>query len=163
MVDAVTTTPPAEEELRPLDSRVRTLWWISGAVGACAVVAVAIGVTLVLGGVVAVVAWVVAAVAVINAIVVPPVRYARWRYAVRDDDLWIREGVLWVTTTVVPFSRLQFVDTRQGPLDRMLGLASLQLYTAALGAQTTIPGLALAEAEQLRERLGDVDPDVVST
>ncbi len=127
------------------------------------VVAVAVVLAVVVGGVVAVAAGLVAVLAVIQAAVVPPLRYRRWRYAVRAEDVWIREGLWWVTTTVVPFSRLQFVDTQQGPLDRALGLASLQLYTAALGARTTIPGLAVAEAEQLRERLADVDPDVVST
>lgn len=157
------TTPPVEDELRPLDPRVRTLWWLSSAVGAVGVLAVAAGATLTVGGPIAAAGWAVAAVVVVSSIVTPPLRYARWRYAVRADDIWIREGVLWVTTTVVPFSRLQFVDTRQGPLDRALGLASLQLYTAALGAQTTIPGLAVAEAERLRERLADVDPDVIST
>ena len=157
------TTPPAEDELHPLDPRVRTVWWVSGAVGALAMSTVAAGMTFVVGWPISAIGWALAGVMVISAVVVPPLRYARWRYTVRDDDIWIREGVVWVTTTVVPFSRLQFVDTRQGPLDRVLGLASLQLYTAALGAQTTIPGLAIAEAERLRERLADVDPDVVST
>ena len=63
---------------------------------------------------------------------------------------------------MIPFSRLQFVDTRQGPLDRMLGLSSLVLHTAAVGSSTSIPGLPTPEAEGLRQRLADVDPDIIS-
>ncbi len=158
-----TPPPPREDELRPLDRRVRVLWWVSGAIGLIPFLLAAIAATVAVGGVAAAVLWAVTLLMAVSAALGPVLRYARWRYVVREDDVWVREGVLWVTTTVVPFSRLQFVDTRQGPLDRALGLASLQMYTAALGARTTIPGLAVADAERLRERLADVDPDVVST
>lgn len=159
----MTSTAPADADLRPLDPRVRTLWWIRAAIVAGLLVMAAAVVAITVGGLLAVIGGIVAVVACVLAGAVPPIRYRRWAYLVRDDDMWTREGVWWVTTTVVPFSRLQFVDTKQGPLERALGLASLELYTAALGARTTIPGLAVAEAEALRERLGQVDPDVVST
>lgn len=162
MLGAVSATPLDDADLRPLDPRVRTLWWISGAIGLLPLV-VAAGVIIVLfDGLLSVLAPLVVLAAVVGAAVGPPLRYARWRYAVRADDVWVRQGVVWVTVTVVPFSRLQFVDTRQGPLDRALGLASLVLHTAAIGSSTTIPGLRVTEAERLRERLADVDPDVVS-
>ncbi|WP_370327234.1 PH domain-containing protein [Euzebya sp.] len=156
------TSPPADTDLRPLDPRVRTVWWISGAISAGIVVIAAVVVALLVPSPGGWIAGGIALVAVVSAALVPPLRYSRWRYAVRDDDIWVRQGIVWRTTTVVPFSRLQFVDTSQGPFDRWLGLASLVLHTAAVGSETTIPGLAEGEAEQLRERLADVDPDVVS-
>lgn len=153
---------PAEQDLRPLDPRVRTLWLIEGGVRTVVLVVVA-GVALAVApDVVGRVAVGLALLSLATAVLLPPIRYRRWRWTVRADDIWVQQGLLWVTTTVVPFSRLQFVDTRHGPLERALGLASLQLHTAALGSMTVIPGLPREEAEALRERLADVDPDVIS-
>jgi membrane protein YdbS with pleckstrin-like domain len=93
---------------------------------------------------------------------VPVVRYRRWAYTLRDDDLWIRSGLLWVTVSVIPLYRLQFVDTRQGPLDRLLGLAQLVVHTAAPGTSGRLPGLDSAEAETLREQLAEHQPDAAA-
>jgi membrane protein YdbS with pleckstrin-like domain len=86
----------------------------------------------------------------------PKVRYWRWRYALGEENLEIRHGVLWTTVTVIPYARLQFVDTRQGPLERLLGLASLVVHTAAVGTSGTLPGLAAETAAELRQRLAAV-------
>ena len=154
--------------LRPLHPRVRLLWWAQGAMTVLVLTAVALVVDLVvlerlsprpvpamvLPGVVLVAGGLLAS-------AVPPLRYRRWRYALRPGDLWIRYGVAWVTVSVIPFSRLQFVDTRQGPLERLFGVASLVVHTAAPGTSGTLPGLDSGEAERLRERLAEVEVDRV--
>ena len=72
----------------------------------------------------------------------------------RDEDVLIRQGVFWHTTSLVPHSRIQHVDTLRGPLERWLGLARVVIYTAGTrGARLTIPALAAEEAEALRDRL----------
>lgn len=152
--------------LRPLDRRVRTRWWLEAAVAAVAVVAATAVVDLALlpalsadlppRGLLTVAVGVVAATL---AGVVPVLRYRSWRYAVRPTDLWLRSGVLVERVSVIPLSRLQFVDTRQGPLDRMLGLARLVVHTAALGTAGTLPGLDASEAERLREQLARAGGD----
>jgi len=53
----------------------------------------------------------------------------------------------------VPYGRMQYVDVTAGPLDRRLGLAKVVLHTAAAASDAAIPGLPLAEAERLRDRL----------
>lgn len=156
--------PDAAADLVPLDPRVRWAWWVSASIAVVPVAAVA-AVLLVVVPVPVIARGVVAAVAlatVLAAAVVPAVRYRRWRYALRDRDLWIRKGVLWVTVSVIPYQRLQFVDTRQGPLDRAFGLAQLVVHTAALGTSGRLPGLDAEEAERLRERLAAVEPDVAT-
>ena len=55
--------------------------------------------------------------------------------------------------TVVPFIRVQNTDTRQGPLLRMMGLASVTISTAA--GSMEIPGLPAAEAETLRDQAAE--------
>lgn len=87
-------------------------------------------------------------------VLVPPLRYRAWRYALREADLYLRHGVLFRTTSIVPLARIQHVDTRHGPLDRWLGLSTLVVFTAGTrGAIVAIPGLAAATAESLRDRL----------
>ncbi len=153
-------------EARRLDPRVRTVWWISGLLWALAASAAAVLAdhpavaerlffTLSPG-------WLPATVGVLSftmALVLPPIRYRRWRYMLRERDLWIRRGIVWVTVSVIPYVRLQFVDTEQGPLERVLGLASLVVHTAAPGTSGMIPGLDLATAEELRERLAALEDD----
>ncbi|MDQ3707837.1 MAG: PH domain-containing protein [Actinomycetota bacterium] len=152
---------PAAEPLLPLDPRVRRLWWTTAALGAIPVVIAAVlidaftGVPLPAGLLPSVVT--VAAVAIAWGL--PVLRFNRWRYALRADDLWLRRGVLWTTTSVIPYARLQFVDTKQGPLDRLFGLAQLVVYTAAVGTSGHLPGLSADDAERLREQLTDVEDD----
>jgi uncharacterized membrane protein YdbT with pleckstrin-like domain len=52
-----------------------------------------------------------------------------------------------------PHGRMQFVDVTAGPLERLLGLATVQLHTAAAASDARIPGLTAAEAARLRDRL----------
>ena len=51
-------------------------------------------------------------------------------YAERDDDLLVRKGILFRSLVVVPYGRMQYVDVSAGPLDRKLGIATVQLHTA---------------------------------
>ena len=80
-------------------------------------------------------------------------RYRSWGYAERSDDLLVRRGVLVRRLSVVPYGRMQFVDVTAGPVDRLFGLASVQLHTAAAATDARIPGLPADEAERLRDRL----------
>lgn len=96
-----------------------------------------------------------AAAAFAIAMVVPPLRYRRWRYEIRSDDLYFSRGALWLVRSLVPFDRIQYVETRQGPLDRIFDLHQLVVYTGA-GRAGTIPGLESDEAQRLRDQLSKV-------
>jgi uncharacterized protein len=80
-------------------------------------------------------------------------RYSAWGYAERVDDLFVRRGVMIQRLTVVPYGRMQFIDVTAGPVDRLFGLATLELRTAAAKTDARIPGLDRAEAQRLRDRL----------
>jgi membrane protein YdbS with pleckstrin-like domain len=80
-------------------------------------------------------------------------RYRSWRYAERADDLLVARGVMIRRMTVVPYGRMQFVDVTAGPVDRLFGLATVQLHTAAAATDAKIPGLTSAEAQRLRDQL----------
>lgn len=74
-------------------------------------------------------------------------------YVEREGDLLLRKGVMFRSLVVVPYGRMQYVDVTAGPLGRALGIASVQLHTAAPGTDATIDGLEPAEAARLRDRL----------
>lgn len=91
------------------------------------------------------------------ALIAPGARYRRWEYAARESDLVLRRGVLVRTVSLVPYSRIQHVDTRRGPIERTLGLASVVVYTAgSVGAALVIPGLDAERADALRDRLANL-------
>lgn len=76
-----------------------------------------------------------------------------WGWARRDADLCITHGLWHRSLLVVPFGRMQVVKVSSGPLQRKFGLATVQLVTAAALSGAEIPGLPLAEAQELRDLL----------
>ncbi|OAQ53908.1 hypothetical protein HTG_06465 [Natrinema mahii] len=98
-----------------------------------------------------------AAIAVVLAVlrlVVAWLRYGVWRFELRDDDLYIERGVFTRVRTVVPYVRVQHVDSRRSPLERTTGLATVVVYTAgSRSSDVAIPGLTPARADALQESL----------
>jgi uncharacterized protein len=81
---------------------------------------------------------------------------ARWGYVETAEELAVTRGSLFRRLVVVPYGRMQYVDVQAGPLDQLLGLATVQLHTASPGTSATIPGLLPAEAARLRDRLTEM-------
>jgi membrane protein YdbS with pleckstrin-like domain len=149
-------TPPA----RPLDPRAVTLWRLQRLVrfglftlpfsivlgtGAGVLLGPAAGAALGAG-------W--AALGLLTLAAWPPLEYRHYRYDVREHDLLVQHGVLFRRWSSIPLNRIQHVDTRQGPLERMLGLSRLLVYTASgVSADGSVPGLAAEAAEALRDEL----------
>lgn len=143
--------------MESLNPRVR-LAWVAGALVPGAVIFVAGLIAERVGAPVSPAAAAALAVAVIAlGLVAVFVRYRVWRFEVRDDSLYLVRGVLTRVDTSVPYVRVQHVDTRRGPIERALGLASVVVYTAgSRGADITVPGLTPARASELRERLREL-------
>lgn len=80
-------------------------------------------------------------------------RVRSWGYAEREDDVLVTSGLLFRRLVVVPYGRMQLVDLKAGPLDRALGITTLQLHTAAATTDASIPGLTPDIAAGLRDRL----------
>ena len=93
------------------------------------------------------------AVIAIVAVALTPRRVRAIGYRMREDDLLFRRGILFSRVVAVPYGRMQLVDINRGPIARAFGLAELKLVTAAAATAVTLPGLANADAEQLRDRL----------
>ncbi len=74
-------------------------------------------------------------------------------YELRDDDLLFRRGLLFQRFVSVPYGRMQLIDITRGPLSRAFGLSDLHFVTAAASSGVAIPGLLVADADELRDRL----------
>jgi membrane protein YdbS with pleckstrin-like domain len=86
--------------------------------------------------------------------VVPGLRWRRWRYEIRPDEVDLQRGIFWISRTLVPLARIQHVDTRQGPLQRRFGLSTVVFYTAA--GPNQIPELSTLVAERVRDRIAEL-------
>lgn len=85
--------------------------------------------------------------------------YARARYGVDAIGVRVCTGVWFRSGVVVPRDRIQYVDLKQGPLQRSLGLATLCLHTAGqLHPVVELVGLSPETATALRERLAVAAP-----
>jgi uncharacterized protein len=147
--------PPPQGEARwhRLDPAVRMLWRVGAVFWAAFLTVAALALLLALDQPLR---WAlpVAVLALLHAAVVPGKRYEHFRYQVGDVELRIARGWLWRSTSVVLHSRVQHVDTRQGPVENLLGLATVVVFTAgSVGAMVAIPGLPHEDAEALRDRL----------
>ena len=80
-------------------------------------------------------------------------RVRSFGYAERGDDLLVTSGIMFRRLVIVPYGRMQLVDVTAGPIDRWLGITTLQLHTAAATTDASIPGLEPDVAAALRDRL----------
>jgi uncharacterized protein len=148
---------PAER----LDPRAITVWRITGTLNMLPLLVGASFAALALSrfggkslffGALPVLAVLALSVAVVG--VVPGLRWRRWRYEIRPDEVDLQRGIFWISRTLVPLARIQHVDTRQGPLQRRFGLSTVVFYTAA--GPNQIPELSTLVAERVRDRIAEL-------
>lgn len=139
--------------MHPLDPAIRTVWRVGAALWAL-FLTVAAGIALASAEQPLRYALLAAGLGLLYAVVVPGKRYEHFGYHVGEVELRVRRGWLWRTTSVVLHARVQHVDTKQGPLENLLGLSTVVVFTAgSVGAMVDIPGLPKEDAEALRDRL----------
>ena len=84
----------------------------------------------------------------------PLLTYKKKKYAFRKHDVLYKKGLIFKSTNIVPYIRLQHVVIKQGWYAKRLGLAVLELHTAANDSvDVAIPGLTLEEAERWKSFL----------
>ncbi|WP_252311842.1 PH domain-containing protein [Sinobaca sp. H24] len=81
----------------------------------------------------------------------PAMTWKRWRYEVYEKEVELRRGVVITKHTLIPMSRIQHVDTAQGPLYKKYGLSALTISTAA--GIHEIPALAEEVGQDLRDHI----------
>jgi uncharacterized protein len=84
-------------------------------------------------------------------VIVPELRWRKWRYTVAESEIDLMRGVLIIRRTLIPVNRIQHVDTRQGPVMRYFGLSSVTISTAATTHE--IPALDDETADTVRNHI----------
>ncbi|AEF41809.1 Bacterial membrane flanked domain protein [Hoyosella subflava DQS3-9A1] len=72
---------------------------------------------------------------------VPIWRYHVHRWEISDEAVYTRQGWFVQERRIAPISRVQTVDTTRGPIDRLLGLATVTVTTASSAGAVTITAL----------------------
>ncbi|PFA68645.1 hypothetical protein CN378_06360 [Bacillus sp. AFS015802] len=84
----------------------------------------------------------------------PQIKWKRWRYEVREQEIELQRGIFIVKRTLVPMVRVQHVDTVQGPILKRYGLSTITISTAATVHE--IPALNMEEADELRNSISQL-------
>ena len=86
-----------------------------------------------------------------GAVGLPKLRWSRWRWDIGDEGIDIQHGTFAIRRTLVPWIRVQHVDTRRGLFEQAFALSTVVVHTAA--GSHTIPLLPAQEADELRTRI----------
>jgi len=96
------------------------------------------------------------AVAATHVLVVPQWRYRVHRWEISADAVYTKTGWFTQERRIAPISRVQTVDTERGPLDRMLGLATVTVTTASSAGAVTITALDREVADRTVAQLTEI-------
>jgi len=148
-----TSPPPGADEDRMLEQRIVLVWRLA-LLPALIPPAVAFGFLL---SVLTIPGWMLGlpAAALLATIVGPlqTLRWRRWSWRLTDQAIELRFGVLTRRHIVVPHFRVQQIDVLEGPIERLLGLATLTVTTASAGGSVSLPGLPTATAPSVRREM----------
>ncbi|QNU68416.1 PH domain-containing protein [Ruminiclostridium herbifermentans] len=81
----------------------------------------------------------------------PAIEYRQWGYIISDDRVEIRHGIFLIKITVIPIVRIQHITISQGPINRRLGISTINVHTAS--GVFAIEGISSEEASAMAEML----------
>jgi uncharacterized protein len=97
--------------------------------------------------------WLAIPLGVVLVAVEPLWRYRVHRWEVTQDAVYTLEGWLVRTWRIVPIARIQTVDTTRGPVQQLLGLATVTVRTASHAGSTDVQHLDAAIADTVAHDL----------
>jgi uncharacterized protein len=139
------------EPTNTLPDGVRTMWLCEDAISVLVTLGLAFGIA---AAVDVLMPWLPLAAAVAglaHLVLVPRERHRRYRWELHEEELDLLEGVLQVTRTIVPITRIQHVSVERNGWTSLFDVVRLNVHTAA--GKTTIPGLAPASAATVRDEI----------
>ncbi|MFH8978139.1 PH domain-containing protein [Streptomyces sp. NPDC017890] len=90
---------------------------------------------------------------VLYVVIAPRRRYRVHRWETTDEAVYTSSGWLWRIARIAPMSRIQTVDTARGPLQQLLGLATVVVTTASAAGPVRIHGLDHERAKAVADHL----------
>jgi membrane protein YdbS with pleckstrin-like domain len=148
--------PVLREPANRVSPRAVPFWRVSALIGdAVTVVAALVAYVVVpdVPGWTIVLVLLLGAAAAAHVVLMPRIRYSVHRWEVTDTAVHTREGWIGRQTRIAPISRVQTVDSRQGALMRLFGLASITVTTASAAGPITVDCLDADTAREVVARL----------
>lgn len=85
-------------------------------------------------------------------VVIKPIYLQKtWRYEIDEQHVQIKHGLFSRHHLIVPMTKVEYVNTNQGPLLRRYGLSTITIGTIASSHE--IPTIPEAEAKELRNKI----------
>ncbi len=131
-------------------------WTVTALVGDAVLVGAAVVAWLVVPGVpdwAGLLVLLVGLAAVAHVALMPRIRFRVHRWEVTDTAVHTREGWIGRQSRIAPISRVQTVDSRQGAVMRLFGLASITVTTASAAGPITVDCLDDETARRVVARL----------
>ena len=147
-------------KMNKLDKCVLKLWYIRAAIGALALVGVAVSVLVILlstgasGNVMLTVSLSVGIPVVLLLcviLIIPALRYKMYAWGYDDKRIVVKQGVIFRQRVVIPVCQIQDLHRTQGPIMMMLKLSDVTISTA--GSNFDISTLTTDEADRLIDAL----------
>lgn len=147
-------------KMNKLNKNVLKLWYIRAAIGALALVGVAVSalvILLVTGAPANVVLAVSLGVGIpvllllCVTLILPALRYRMYAWGYDDKRIIVKQGVIFRQRVVIPVCQIQDLHRTQGPIMMMLGLGGVTISTA--GSNFDISTLTTEEADRLIDAL----------
>ncbi len=93
--------------------------------------------------------------------------YERYLFSIAEDAILINRGILWKRSVTIPYERIQHVSVNRGPIEILLGIYIVNVFTAgtsSFGGSIGPPGMfgqfaaegyipGIADGEGLKETL----------
>ena len=149
-------TPVLRAPTHQVSERAIPFWTVSALLGDALLVLGAVIAWVVIPGVpgwVGILVLLLAVAAVVHVLVMPRIRFRVHRWEVTDTAVHTRAGWIGRESRIAPISRVQTVDSRQGAVQRMFGLASITVTTASAAGPITIDCLDQHVARDVVARL----------
>ena len=143
-------------KMNKLDNSVLKLWYIRAAIGALALVGIAVGILVILlvteaSGNVILTASLSAGIPILLilciTLIMPALRYKMYAWGYDDKRIVVKQGVIFRQRVVIPVCQIQDLHRTQGPLMMMLKLSGVTISTA--GSNFDISTLTTEEADRL--------------
>ena len=147
-------------KMNKLDRGVLKLWYIRAAIGALALIGVAVGAVAIAlateapSEVVLAVSLSVGAFVLLLLcldLILPALRYKMYAWGYDDKRIIVKQGVIFRQRVVIPVCQIQDLHRTQGPLMMMLGLSGVTISTA--GSNFNISTLTTEQADSLIDAL----------
>ncbi len=143
----------------PIHPSARKVWMINGIIGSIFIMVIPIIAFLFLKH------WLILAIpsllCVYTILVHPWLEYKQWSYKITETSICYNHGIYTKKFTIIPVSRIQHLEIKQGPVLKHFGLSNVEIYTA--GQAHSIVAVHTAEAEGIIDSINLIiskeDPD----